>query len=178
MSHSETSGPFIAYFLQKLGCSIYYDSPLRNMDDINRETYRNTKGLYVFYMKNSTGSVAPRYPIYVGVTGRSFYERFYEHATTATGQIKKVWDGNYPQNVHGYQLYVWTLSASHISAKYLESVFLEAWNFPLNKSENGAERTNLDDSAQYPPEDDKHDFDISWGNYFNEIQAINHEYVD
>jgi hypothetical protein len=179
MSHSETSGPFIAYFLEKLGASIDYDDhrPIKTLTDIDRSSYRNQSGLYVFYMKNNTGSQI-RYPIYVGVTGRSFYRRFYEHATTSTGQIKKVWDGVYPENVYGYELYIWTLDVTHVAAKYLESVLLEVWDFPLNQSENGDERSYLDTSAQRQPEDDKHDFDISWGNYFKEIQNINHEYVD
>ena len=176
-NHSEASGPFIAYFLTKLGCNIdlHDDSPLLAMGDIERYNHENTRGLYVFYMKDNTESET-RYPIYVGVTGRSFYVRFKEHA--AHGQILKVWDDNYPQNVHGYQLYAWTLNTNHVIAKYLESVLLEAWDFPLNKSENGVERDGLDTSDQHLPEEDKADFNISWENYFQDIQAINNEYVN
>ena len=175
-NQSEKSGPFIAYFLDKLGCSIgsYDDNPIKDMNDIHKAVYEHTKGLYVFYMKNNPESDI-RYPIYVGVTGRSFSKRFYEHATT--GQIKKVWDHVYPNNVHGYDIYAWTLDISHVAAKYLESVLLEVWDFPLNKSENGDERGNLDISGQYPPEADKENFDISWGNYFGEIQTVNNDYV-
>ena len=90
----------------------------------------NKNGLYMFFVKLRDTDQTP-IPVYVGYTGQSFSERFKKHAA-----VDKFFDGQKisPQN---YLLCVSEFPFLPSTAKLLESVFLNAFDFPFNLIDNG-----------------------------------------
>ncbi|OWF36057.1 hypothetical protein KP79_PYT06533 [Mizuhopecten yessoensis] len=164
---AERNEPFIRYFLEKIGTC--QDLPI---SDLN--TIPTTCGLYVFYVKFNPTS-KERYPIYAGITRRSFRQRFKEHDSPG-GVIYKVANGEFPKNFRNLSLHAYLVNFPAVTSKFIESVLLEAFDFCLNTDENVGIRDNLDIDDQFPAEDSKHNFDISWGNIIGSIQEVDKFY--
>ena len=117
---------------------------------VSGATLDSEKGLYLFYLQDGSRS----YPIYVGYTGRSFGIRFKEHATRESGVIKKCIDGKFMGGTTGYTLNVCTATFIPLTAMVIEYIFLNAFDFPLNRAENGDTRGNIDRNAPFPKADE------------------------
>ena len=145
---------------------ISYD--VSTIKEIN-ECPQNKSGLYVLYF-------ADNYPVYIGVTERSFYERLREHYYR--GAIKKVFDGQLDiSDIPNKILKIMLVNINiGMQAKLMESVFLDSFDFCLNEKENGEVRLRVDLTEQYKAEDVKHNFDINFGNAMKGITEVFNNY--
>lgn len=172
-SHAERNAPFIFWCVKKIwGEQSSYK--VNTPEDINK-TPNNQSGMYIFYLDSGVH----QYPIYVGITGRNFRQRFKEHHDNQTGVIYKCNNGEFPKNQPPVRLPLIALVVPihyPMQSKLMESVFLEAFNFCLNTEENGDIRLIVDTDQQFKPEDSKQNFDITFGNVMKEIQAVYNQY--
>ena len=147
--YSEKNGEFIDNVLQLLT-----DQSL-SLKEVNTggENGSGRRGVYVFYAKVKQGQRDSYIPIYIGITSRSFKQRFAEHKRD--GVIQKYNDRT-QQNPDPYlvtdanlPLHHWSLAVAEFEvgtpmvAKMYESIFLAAFNFPLNTEENGGARPDI-----------------------------------
>ena len=105
----------------------------------------------MFFVMNSGNITDRRYyaPIYVGITSRNFNQRFKEHAQD--GVIYKFldWQSRSQDFLTKWcKLYVSEFIFDAPAAKLLESVFLEAFDFPLNVRENDKARLEYEVSKE------------------------------
>ena len=87
------------------------------------------------------------YPVYVGITGRTFAQRFTEHINRDTGVIHRIKNTLWPTtgNIHGLtKVIVYLIDVPLPVAKFLESTFLAAFDFAMNTEENQGLRTGLE----------------------------------
>ena len=113
---------------------------------------KENKGVYIISAKGSSSNGQRQWsiPIYIGITKRSFLQRIREHIEK--GVIQKVLHGE----VHFLEAYHPRRQAvvNHLQvamfqglrpmiAKLYESIFLDAFNFPLNALENGEVRSDI-----------------------------------
>jgi hypothetical protein len=112
---------------------------------------KENEGVYIISAKgDSNGQRQWSIPIYIGITKRSFLQRIKEHIEK--GVIQKVLHGE----VHFLEAYRPRRQAvvNHLQvamfpglrpmiAKLYESIFLDAFNFPLNAQENGEVRSDI-----------------------------------
>ena len=166
---AEQTGQFIFYAISKMwghGSIMSYN--VSTIEEIN-ECPQNESGLYVLYF-------ADNYPVYIGVTERSFCERLREHYYR--GAIKKVFDGKLDiSDIPNKILKVMLVNIGMgMQAKLMESVFLDSFDFCLNEKENGEVRLKVDATAQYKAEDIKHNFDINFGNAMDCITKVFNNY--
>ena len=159
--YAEQNGDFIFY--------VFENQWGESSDEITEEYMKkagskNDRGLYLFSIQSKV--TKKRYPVYIGYTGRTFAKRFYEHASQENGVIRKV----LVSKVFGdtFDLYVHTHSLSPVTAKVVESIFLQAFNFALNTDENG-ETHALDISREFPKEACKENFGIIYRNVMGEL---------
>ena len=159
MINAEQSGDFIFCVFEQQWNS---DSGQVTEEYMKKIGSKNDCGLYLFSVQSKV--TGKRYPVYIGYTGRTFAKRFYEHATQENGVIQKV----LVNKVFGdsYDLYVHTHSLSPVSAKVVESIFLQAFDFALNSSENG-DTHDLD--IKFQSEDSKQYFAIAYQNIMGEL---------
>lgn len=110
-------------------------------------------GLYLFSLQST--ETQKRYPVYIGYTGRTFADRFYEHAIRESGAIYKVLQSK----VFGdsFTLFVHSHPMTPVAAKVLESIFLNTFNFALNTEENGKTHA-LDPAMEFRKEASIEDF--------------------
>ena len=147
--NAERTGVFVQQLLQGMFGGIYYQ-PVE--ESTKQEVGSKTdRGLYMFFVTNS-GNVTDRYyyaPIYVGITSRTFNQRFKEHAQD--GVIHKFldWQSRSQEFLPKCcRLYVSEFIFDAPAAKLLESVFLEAFDFPLNVRENDKARLEYEVSKE------------------------------
>ena len=94
------------------------------------------------------------YPLYVGITGRSFKQRFKEHIKD--GVVHKIRNGLWPkaQGVVNLPLIVaYVVDMPLPVAKFFESVFLYSFDFAMNVEENGKKRDTLQFQHKWKVED-------------------------
>ena len=104
------------------------------------------------------------YPVYVGITGRTFAERFTQHINKDTGVIYRIKNTLWPTtgNIHGLsKVIVYLINVPLPVAKFLESTFLAAFDFAMNTEENQGLRTGLEqDDAEKVLDGHSHFIDI------------------
>ena len=85
------------------------------------------------------------YPLYVGITGRTFKERFEKHIDRDSGVIYKITNHQWPKKgeIASSQVIAYLVNMPLPVAKFFESVFLSAFNFPMNVVENGGMRGGI-----------------------------------
>jgi hypothetical protein len=85
------------------------------------------------------------YPLYVGITGRTFKQRFEEHIKKKTGVIYKINKHQWPKKggMANLQVIAYVVNMPLPVAKFFESVFLGSFNFPMNVEENGGMRDEI-----------------------------------
>lgn len=139
-----------AAFIFKFVCKIWGfcpDYPVLNSHQVHK-TPNHQQGLYIFFIETGQS----KYPIYVGVTRRTFRQRFVEHLSYNTGVIHKFLTRSFPQSIQpppspGSQLLLKVKCiplANPIQAKLMDSVILATFDFCLNTEENGNPRANID----------------------------------
>ena len=176
-NHAERNAPFIFWCVNEIfGANTDY---LVSQGSQVYQTPIHQQGIYIFFIERG----GRNYPIYIGITRRSFAERFTEHRNLNNGVIHQVVTGRFPQNLQANQRHQLTLKVKCIAldypviAKLMESVFLAAFDFCLNKEENGgAIRANIDFSSQFSVEQSKHDFQIIFDNIMRYITNIYNSY--
>ena len=162
MSNAEQNGDFIFYVFEEQWHEFAPDQVTE--ENMNKVGSKGDRGLYLFYVESTV--TKKRYPVYIGYTGRTFHDRFYEHATRENGVIyrvlvSKVFGGS-------YKLFVHTHSLSPVTAKVVESIFLQAFDFALNTEENGSLH-DLDLSNEFSKGVTYDNFKITYQNIMSEL---------
>ena len=82
------------------------------------------------------GAGPTKYPIYIGIAGRNFRQRFREHYTN--GVMNSYINGDFPKNyATRLPLKVMCVPIQYpMQSKLMESVFLQCYDFCLNIQEN------------------------------------------
>ena len=175
-NYAEKNGPFIFWCVNKIW-GYLPDYSVSSPQQI-QQTPNNQRGLYIFFIE-----LGPfKYPIYIGITSRNFRQRFVEHHNSPNGVIYRFIHGNFPQNTQPHLrsqllLKVICIPLSYpMQAKLMESVFLSAFDFCLNTEENGHIRVNIDANHQFPVEESKSGFDITFNNVIEEISSVFNSY--
>ena len=106
------------------------------------KTYlKGNKGLYVFFVHVGLSY----YPVYVGYTGNNFYDRFRQHGVIDKARNLEINNGeNFLQINNGENFLYVSVFPCDAGAKTLETLFLKAFDFALNKEENADERETLE----------------------------------
>ena len=83
------------------------------------------------------------YPLYIGITGRTFKQRLLEHIDH--GVVDKITSGDWPteKGIVNLKPIVYVVNIPLPVAKFLESVFLSAFDFPMNVEENNKMRGGM-----------------------------------
>ena len=147
-NYSEKNGKFIVNVLQLL---TKQNLSLKQVNPQGVNGSRDGKGVYVFFANDARDSFIP---IYIGITSRNFQERFAEHRRNGVIQKYSDREGKNPDlylvNDFGKQLPPnWSLAVAEFKvdtpmvAKMYESIFLTAFNFPLNTEENEGARPDI-----------------------------------
>ena len=175
-NYAEKNGPFIFWCVNKIW-GYLPDYSVSSPQQIQQPP-NNQRGLYIFFIE-----LGPfKYPIYIGITSRNFRQRFVEHHNSPNGVIYRFIHGNFPQNTQPHLrsqllLKVICIPLSYpMQAKLMESVFLSAFDFCLNTEENGHIRVNIDANHQFPVEESKSGFDITFNNVIEEISSVFNSY--
>ena len=88
-------------------------------------------GIYFICCENTDKGT---YPVYVGMTGQTFNERLKQHRREK-GVLAEIYSEGWEKNFcQIFTLYV--MAADIPTAKFLESTFLDAFDFARNKEEN------------------------------------------
>ena len=99
-----------------------------------------SKGIYFICCSNKAFREAV-YPVYVGITSETFFERVRKH-TQKGGVFAKIYDEEWESGFcQDFTLY--TKEMDITTAKFLESTFLAAFDFARNAEENDGRRSNL-----------------------------------
>lgn len=144
-AYAERNAAFIFKFACKIS-SFCPDFSISNQAEVYQTPLQ--QGLYIFYIETHPH----QYPIYVGITRRTFRQRFVEHLSYNTGVIHKFLTRSFPQSIQpppspGSQLLLKVKCiplANPIQAKLMDSVILATFDFCLNTEENGNPRANID----------------------------------
>ena len=169
--YAERNAPFIFWCVEKIWGDVQ-SYKTSSQAEINN-TPNKERGLYIFYLDSGK----TKYPIYVGITGRNFRQRFQEHYTN--GVIHEYVNGDFPKNVPAIQLPLKVMCIPipyQMQAKLMESVFLATFDFCLNTEENGNVRTSLDTEDQFPSDASKPGFDTTFDNVMKELNKFYDEY--
>ena len=145
MSHAEDYRGFLLYLLREIWKEMTkgpYDI------DVAAETLEGN-GLYFLFWsayKNADdiGKQDQIYPLYVGITGRTFKKRFKEHIKD--GVVDKIRSGQWPKEkgiVDLPLIVAYVVDMPLPVAKFFESVFLYSFDFAMNVEENGEERAGI-----------------------------------
>lgn len=115
------------------------------------KTVSDKPGIYMFYIRDTIH----KYPVYFGKTETGFKTRFADHQNNKDGVIYRYLNKpfpTFPKDVKEQELQLEvvlvTMSTPFI-IKLAESLFLCAFDFALNKMENGKERDKIDDISQF-----------------------------
>ena len=131
--------------LQQLADTYQGPGPALQYEQVTEQNKKNigsnTKGLYMFFVRQKN-SQQVHSPAYVGYTGRSFHIRFKEHADDER-MIGKFFEAQ-QTSLGKCDLFVSEFPCRPMIAKLLESMFLEAFDFALNKMENNDQRSTVD----------------------------------
>ena len=120
-------------------------------------------GLYLIVAKINQKNI----PEYIGITGRNFAVRMSEHmAIGKTAQQIK--DRKEKPGV-----IVYTISLRLPVAKFFESVFLDAFDFPMNKEENGNRRfTYMTKGRAHSVKEGLNEFKTKYVLAFSEVESF------
>lgn len=162
-NYAECNAEFIDDFLRRIGATSRY------VDINNFNNIPTSAGLYMFFVKPGPDSKFT-YPIYVGYTTRSFQQRFREHATN--GVIYEFTNRGFPRNCRNLSLHAYFVQLYGCTAKFIESVLLEAFDFCLNREENPPVRLILDTSDRFTYYQTKDTFNHSFQTNFNKVKDI------
>ena len=125
--YAEAARDFLRLWLESVSGG---KQPYQITDPPNSMAF-NAKGMYVIWYEDFFKLL---YPMYVGITSRTFSKRFTEHINS--GKI------NY-NKITQKKVFASVMSMDLPLAKFLESTLLVAFNFALNKQENDGERHYL-----------------------------------
>lgn len=116
-------------------------------------------GLYMISVRRAY----EKYPIYVGYTSTRFDDRLSDHDV-------KHWHRGKEKHGHLEFDFIPTFNPSH--AKFLESVFLGAFDFCRNKVENGQKREPNYNSHDVKPEESERYFSALYNLMVNDIRRL------
>ncbi|CAB4039496.1 Hypothetical predicted protein [Paramuricea clavata] len=150
--HAEDCRGFLLYTLRE----VWGVKPYNVLDVANTNSLvSNAKGLYFFFWSvykdvghaDDIKKQSEIYPLYVGITGRTFRERFKEHINYDNGVVNKIstskeWPTEGMKNLPLIVAYV--LDIQLPVAKFYESVFLNSFNFAMNRAENEGRRPGIE----------------------------------
>ena len=134
--------------------------PYDVIKDFDKPNLQNSNGLYFLFWSDSKypNGITQQYkifPLYVGITGRTFTKRFQEHIKNENGVINDIIEGYWPwekqQKPEKVVAYVVNLPIP--VAKFFESVFLSSFDFPMNKEENNGMRGGFQKTKSKSVED-------------------------
>lgn len=141
--------------LKESGCTVN-DVDIKSYTQ-NPNVVSDFKGLYIFYVTFNSLETT-RIPIYVGVTDQGFRTRFRQHKViekyfNPVVQGKRVFpafhvDHYPPEGEHIFRV-VTVRTEYGLTAKLLESIFLNSFDFCMNKMENGAYRMMIGPNRQH-----------------------------
>ena len=158
LSNWGAQGPFVVASWENQE-SLNFDEMNKNLDQ-----FKNLPGgLYFIFCRAESSRFV--YPVYVGMTSQSFYARLSQQKYQVLSDISSdKWEINFCKKFVVYVKFV-----STPTAKFLESIFLAAFNFARNIMENIGTR-NIDKNAIETPVDGiKHFKDI----LMDEIARLN-----
>lgn len=147
INYAEKNGPYIFDALRRLSES----GPLKTYDYDYKETLPDKPGIYMFYIFSD--NTENRYPVYFGKTEASLRARIGSHKNDG-GVIKRYGKKDqFPTVLHEKErdlLLRFTVVplSNPFTIRLAESLFLCAFNFALNKMENGKERLEINGMAQ------------------------------
>ena len=121
------------------------------------------KGIYFLWCKENGNFLVP---VYVGITGVTFSDRFADHK-----QINRILNGNCPTTMKERKVYVMIKEMQLPVAKFLESTLLYAFNFALNKHENDQRRHHLVQAIVKQNEGRQH-FTAIMGNFLQRLKDL------
>lgn len=168
LNYAEKHGPYIFHALKNLSGS----DGLHTFDYDDETSMPNEAGIYMFYILSS--KTGKKYPVYVGKTEVDFRARIAGHKKD--GVIEGYNTNRFPrfpqneereQDLHLQVVFV-RLPTSFI-IKLAESLFLCAFDFALNKMENGDKRYMIEDTHQIE------NFNTSYENMMGAINKINED---
>lgn len=146
--YAEKNAPYIFSALERLA-----PAPLNRYNYDYTGTLPDEPGIYMFYIYSN--KTEKEYPVYFGKTETSFRARIASHRQKTDGVINRYETNQFPtfppkkereQNLI-LQFVLVPLSPPFI-IKLAESLFLCAFDFALNKMENGNERHEINDVDQ------------------------------
>ena len=124
------------------------------------------KGIYFLWCKETDLHGNFLVPVYVGITGGKFSDRFVNHK-----QIRRILDGNCPTAKKEKKVTVMTNAMLLPAAKFLESTMMFAFNFALNKHENNERRDHLV-QATVTSHEGRHHFSTVLGNLIGKLTKL------
>ena len=133
-----------------------------NVDDVanTNSLVSKANGLYFFFWSvdgnaNDIKKQSGIYPLYVGITGRTFRERFNEHIKNDNGVVNKITSKEWPtEGMTNLPLIVaYVVQIPLPVAKFYESVFLNSFNFAMNRAENEGRRSGIEVTIQRSVDD-------------------------
>lgn len=163
--YAETNAEYIFQTLMKMG-------KVGGMEykDMEYDPARipSTRGIYMFYIHFKDGK---RYPVYLGKTEMGFKHRLKEHETK--GVIHQFKHNEMAclknENKANLELKVALLEIKvGFTMKLVESLFLSAFNFALNKMENGSVRETF---GTIPQMKEKDSYDRFMNDILNQLTA-------
>ena len=173
-SYAEKNGPFIFEFIRQ----VFGENPIYDVSNTQNTNIPNNyqKGLYIFFIEHG----GRRYPIYVGMTSRTFKQRFTEHQQS---KVINYYNQNpgFPENIpfqvrNHYPLKVICVQSSPVVAKFVESALLDHFDFCLNAAENNNIRVDIALSPHFEIHQSRQSFHITFGNLVAELGNVHSRY--
>ena len=129
-------------------------SQILNKED-SKEMFKGNGLYFIFGYKY----IDYNYPLYIGITGRTFRQRLKEH-TWLKNPIKWIKTRNQwnRESRVKIKLIAYLVNMPLPVAKFFESVFLSAFDFPENDQENNGVRTTINALASKSVEDGRTHF--------------------
>ena len=174
-SYAEKNGPFIFEFISQ----VFGENPIYDVSNTQNTNIPNNyqNGLYIFFIEHGMR----KYPIYVGMTSRTFRQRFMEHLNAKVIHYYNQNNPGFPENIpfqarSHYPLKVICVQSSPVIAKFVESALLDHFDFCLNVVENNNIRVNIDLSQQFAIHQSRQGFHVTFDNLMTELGNVNSQY--
>ena len=168
-SYAEKNGPFIFEFISQ----VFGENPIYDVSNTQNTNIPNNyqNGLYIFFIEHGMR----KYPIYVGMTSRTFRQRFMEHLNAKVIHYYNQNNPGFPENIpfqarSHYPLKVICVQSSPVIAKFVESALLDHFDFCLNVVENNNIRVNINLSHQFAIHQSRQSFHITFENVNSRYQ--------
>jgi hypothetical protein len=153
MNRAENYRGFLLYLLREVIPKSNFESSGPHNPDFFELGKLDGKGLYFLFWSthNNADDIDVQteiYPLYVGVTGRTFQQRFEEHESKKDGVVYKIKKREWPNADEPIQSDLRMVVAYVVEmplpvAKCFESMFLSLFDFAMNVQENGEERQGI-----------------------------------